>query len=115
MSKSVTRMSGRALPSFLEVLEPPKGRTQLFMTNILGITLIVTTLIATQTALGLVFDARWRDFPFAGLTMAVVPFCTVAFFNPPKSATRPLAEAADALRRMAANEHFGKLVLSIRD
>ena len=89
-------MSGRALPSFLEVLGPPKGRTQLFMTNILGITLIVTTLIATQTALGLVFDARWRDFPFAGLTMAVVPFCTVAFLNPPKSATRPLAEAVFA-------------------
>ena len=34
-------ISGRALPSFLEVLGPPKGRTQLFMTNMLGITLIV--------------------------------------------------------------------------
>ena len=44
------------------------------MINILGVTLIVTTVIATQTALGLVFDARWRDFPFAALTMAVVPF-----------------------------------------
>ncbi len=89
-------MSGRALPSFLEVLGPPKDRTQLFMTNMLGITLIVTTLIAAQTALGLVFDARWHDFPFAALTMAVVPFCTVAFLNPPKSATRPLAEAVFA-------------------
>ena len=89
-------MSGRALPAFLEVLGPPKGRTQLFIANILGITLIVTTLIAAQTALGLVFDSRWRDFPFAGLTMAVVPFCTVAFLNPPKSGTRPLAEAVFA-------------------
>jgi exo-beta-1,3-glucanase (GH17 family) len=89
-------MSGRALPSFLEVLGPPKDRTQVFMTNMLGITLIVTTLIAAQSALGLVFDARWRDFPFAALTMAVVPFCTVAFLNPPKSATRPLAEAVFA-------------------
>ena len=66
------------------------------MTKILGITLIVTTLIAAQTALSLVFDARWRDFPFAALTMAVVPFCTVAFLNPPKSGTRPLAEAVFA-------------------
>jgi exo-beta-1,3-glucanase (GH17 family) len=89
-------MSGRALPSFLEVLGPPKGRTQLFIVNILGVTLIVTTLIAAQTALGLVFDARWRDFPFAGLTMAVVPFCTVALLNPPKSGARPLAEAVFA-------------------
>ena len=89
-------MLGRALPSFLEVLGPPKHRTQLFMTNMLGITLIVTTLIAAQTALGLVFDARWHDFPFAALTMAVTPLCTVAFLNPPKSATRPVAEAVFA-------------------
>jgi exo-beta-1,3-glucanase (GH17 family) len=89
-------MSGRALPALLEILGPPKGRTQLFMANILGVTLIVTTLIAAQTALGLVFDSRWRDFPFAGLTMAVVPFCTVAFLYPPKSGTRPLAEAVFA-------------------
>jgi exo-beta-1,3-glucanase (GH17 family) len=89
-------ISERALPSFLEVLGPPRDRTQVFMTNMLGITLIVTTLIAVQAALGLVFDARWRDFPFAGLTMAVVPFCTVALLNPPKSATRPLSEAVFA-------------------
>jgi exo-beta-1,3-glucanase (GH17 family) len=89
-------MSGRALPSFLEVLGPPKGRTQLFMTNMLGIALIVTTLIATETALSLVFDARWRDFPFAALTMAVVPFCTVALLNPPEAGARPLAEAVFA-------------------
>jgi hypothetical protein len=89
-------MSGRALPAFLEVLGPPKGRTQLFMTNMLGITLIVTTLIATQIALSLVFDARWRDFPFAALTMAVVPFWTLAFINRSKSGTRPLSEAVFA-------------------
>lgn len=89
-------ISGRRLPSFLEVLGPPKGRTPLFMTNILGITLIVTTLIGVETALGLMFDARWRDFPFAALTMAVVPFCTLAFLNPPESGPRPLAEAVFA-------------------
>ena len=32
---------------------------------------IVTTLLATETALSLVFDARWQDFPYASLTMAV--------------------------------------------
>jgi exo-beta-1,3-glucanase (GH17 family) len=89
-------MSGRALPAFLEVLGPPKGRTQVFMTNMLGITLIVTTIIATQIALSLVFDARWRDFPFAALTMAVVPFWTLAFINRSKSGTRPLSEAVFA-------------------
>ena len=89
-------MSGRALPSFLEVLGPPKGLTPVFMTNMLGVTLIVTTLIAGQTALSLIFDARWRDFSFAALTMAVVPFWTLAFLNGPKSGDRPLSEAVFA-------------------
>ena len=85
-------MLERPLPAFLELLGPPEGRTQPVMTRILGFTLIVTTLIAAETALSLVFDARWRDFPFAALTMAVVPFLTVAFLNRPKSGVRPLAE-----------------------
>ncbi|MCK1641052.1 beta-(1-6) glucans synthase [Bradyrhizobium sp. 157] len=89
-------MSGRGLPAFLEVLGPRKGLTPLFMSNILGVMLIVTTLIAAQTALSLVFDARWRDFPFAALTMAVVPFWTLAFLNGSKSGERPLAEAVFA-------------------
>jgi hypothetical protein len=90
-------MSGRSLPSFLEVLGPPKGLTPLFMNNMLGITLIVTTLIAGQTALGLIFDARWRDFPFAALTMAVLPFWTLAFLNGSKSGERALSEAVFAV------------------
>ena len=96
-------MSGRALPAFLEVLGPSKGLTPFFMANMLGITLIVTTLIAAQTALSLIFDARWRDFPFAALTMAVVPFWTLAFLNGSKSGERPLSEAVFAgLFAMAA-------------
>jgi hypothetical protein len=89
-------MSGRSLPSFLEILGPQKGLTPLFMTNMLGVTLIVMTLIAGETALSLIFDARWRDFPFATLTMAVVPFWTLAFLNGSKSGERPLAEAVFA-------------------
>jgi hypothetical protein len=89
-------MAGRALPAFLEVLGPPKGLTPFFMTNLLGITLIVTTLLGAQTALSLIFDARWRDFPFAALTMAAVPFWTLAFLNGSKTGERPLAEAVFA-------------------
>ena len=50
----------------------------------LGFTLIVTTLMAVVTALTLVFDARWRDFPFAALTMAVVPLWMLTLLNPSK-------------------------------
>ena len=88
-------MSGRSLPSFLEVMGPQKGFTPSFMTSMLGVTLIVTTLIAGETALSLIFDARWRDFPFAALTMAVVPFWTLAFLNG-VTGKRPLAEAVFA-------------------
>ena len=73
-----------------------KGLTPFFMANMLGVTLIVTTLIAGETALSLIFDARWRDFPFAGLTMAVLPFWTLAFLNGSKSGVRPLSEAVFA-------------------
>ena len=38
-------IAGRALPSFLDVLGPSEGRSQSFMTNMLGIALIVTALI----------------------------------------------------------------------
>ena len=38
-----------------------------------GLALVATTILAIQTALGLVFDPRYRDFAFAPLTAAVVP------------------------------------------
>jgi hypothetical protein len=85
-------MTERPLPTFLEILGPPEVRSWPLTTRLFGLTLIVTTVIAVATALSLVFDARWRDFPFAALTMAVVPFCTVAFLNPAKSGARPTAE-----------------------
>jgi len=34
-----------------------------------GLVLIVTTLISAETALGFTFDPRYKDFPFAALTM----------------------------------------------
>jgi len=89
-------MSGRALPTFLELIGPREDRTQSLPTMVLGFVLTVTTLFAGETALGLLFDPRWRDFPFASLTMAVVPFATLTLFNRPKSGTRPIAETAFA-------------------
>jgi len=89
-------MSGRALPTFIELMGPRPGRTSSVLTVMLGITLLVTTLIATETALGFVFDPRYRDFPFAALTMAVVPFSILTLLNRPKDGVRPMAEASFA-------------------
>jgi exo-beta-1,3-glucanase (GH17 family) len=89
-------MSGRPLPTFLELLGPRDERARSFLTIILGIALVVTTLIGAETALGFVFDPRYRDFPFAALTMAVVPFCTVMLLNSPQAGERPIAEGVFA-------------------
>jgi glucan 1,3-beta-glucosidase len=89
-------MSGRALPTFLELLGPRDGRTGSVLTVMLGAVLVVTTLIGAETALGFVFDPRYRDFPFAALTMAVVPFATLTLLNRPQQGVRPLAEAVFA-------------------
>ncbi len=75
-------MSGRALPTFLELLGPRDCRNRSALTVVLGLALVVTTLIGAETALGFVFDPRYRDFPFASLTMAVVPFAAADAAQP---------------------------------
>jgi exo-beta-1,3-glucanase (GH17 family) len=89
-------MSGRALPTFLELLGPRDGRSHQALTMMLGVALAVTILIGTETALGFVFDPRYRDFPFAALTMAAVPFSTLMLLNRPQEGARPIAEAVFA-------------------
>jgi hypothetical protein len=89
-------MAGRALPTFIELLGPRPGRTGSVLSWMLGITLIVTTLIGAETALGFVFDPRYRDFPFAALTMAVAPFWALAWLNRPLAGSRPIAESVFA-------------------
>jgi exo-beta-1,3-glucanase (GH17 family) len=89
-------MSGLPLPTFLELLGPRAGRTGSALNIMLGLVLIVTTVIAAETALGFVFDPRYKDFPFAALTMAVVPFAALMLVNRPKQGVRPIAESAFA-------------------
>jgi glucan 1,3-beta-glucosidase len=89
-------MSGRPLPTFLELLGPREARTGSVLAILLGAALLVTTLIGAETALGFVFDPRYRDFPFAALTMAVVPFAAVMLLNRPQQGARPIAEAVFA-------------------
>jgi exo-beta-1,3-glucanase (GH17 family) len=89
-------MSGRALPTFLELLGPRDQRTSSVPTILLGAALLVTTVIAAETALGFVFDPRYKDFPFAALSMAVVPFATLMLLNRPQDGSRPIAESVFA-------------------
>jgi exo-beta-1,3-glucanase (GH17 family) len=89
-------MSGRAPPTFLELLGPKDYRPPSKLAIMHGLALIATIVIGTETALGLVFDPRDKDFPFAVLTMAAVPFAAMTLLNNPKKGIRPLTESVFA-------------------
>jgi exo-beta-1,3-glucanase (GH17 family) len=89
-------MAGRALPTFLQLLGPREFQNRSLFGLLLSLALIVTTLIAAESALGFTFDPRYRDFPFASLTMAVVPFALLMLLNRPQAGVRPIAEAGFA-------------------
>jgi glucan 1,3-beta-glucosidase len=89
-------MAGRSLPTFLELFGPREIRTKSILTILLGLALAVTALIAAETALGFTFDPRYRDFPYAALTMAVVPFACLMLLNRPQTGVRPISEAVFA-------------------
>ncbi|WP_448033676.1 glycoside hydrolase family 17 protein [Bradyrhizobium liaoningense] len=85
-------VSGRPPPSFQELLGPKGYRTESMLVTMHGGALIVIVVIGTATALGLVFDPRFIDFPFAPLTMAAVPFAAMTLLNPPGKGSRPVTE-----------------------
>jgi exo-beta-1,3-glucanase (GH17 family) len=102
---------GRALPTVAAVLGR-SGERRGGLHWALGGVFIVLVLLALQAALGLVFDPRYRDFPFAPLTAAVVPFLVLTVAVPRPRGVRAIAEtvAGAALIASAAyiaiNESF---------
>jgi glucan 1,3-beta-glucosidase len=65
--------SRASAPSFALLLGRPAQRPSDAVTLALGVLLIALAVLSVQAALGLVFDARYRDFPFAPLTAATIP------------------------------------------
>jgi hypothetical protein len=74
--------------------------------------LIAITLLSVQTALGLVFDPRYRDIPFAVQSGAVAPFLVLMVAAPYPAGARAMAEiVAAAVLALSAvyiafNENF---------
>jgi exo-beta-1,3-glucanase (GH17 family) len=93
---SMAVMSERALPPLRDLIGLRESRARSLETMLLGGTLAVVTLIAAVTALNLVFDPRWRDFPYPALTMAAIPLWMVTLFARSKSSANPKAEASFA-------------------
>src|SRR5499426_3639968 len=89
-------VSGTPAPSFARVIGRRTERVEGRLAVGLGLVLIVTTLLAVQAALGLVFDPRYRDFPFPALTAAAIPFAALRTSWPQLKALRPGAETVAA-------------------
>lgn len=89
-------MAGRPLPTFLSLIGPRQGRNRSWLTALLGLALVATVLVGVESALSFVFDPRYKDFPFASLTMAVLPFWSLAWLNRPETGVRPIAESVFA-------------------
>jgi len=71
---SAAMMRGTPLPRFSRLLGPAAERIRDPLALAVGGLMIATLLLAILIALGLVFDPRYKDFPFAPLIAAAVPF-----------------------------------------
>jgi len=94
---SAAIMRGQPIPRFSRLLGPASQRARDLLALALGALLIATTLLAVMSALGLVFDPRYKDFPFAPLTAAVVPFLLHTLAMPRSPGARGVAEMLAAL------------------
>ena len=92
-----------ANPNFVQSIGAKEERAKGWLALTLGLLLVALFLLAMLAALGLAFDPRYRDFPFAPLTAAAVSFLLVAFVAPRAAGKNwPLAETAGALVLIAS-------------
>ena len=84
------------VPTFAQVIGPGEIRARNPLALWLGILLIATCVLALTAALGLAFDPRYRDFPYAPLTAAIVPFGWLSFVRGDDVGRRAAAEIAAA-------------------
>ncbi|MDO8874903.1 MAG: beta-(1-6) glucans synthase [Pseudolabrys sp.] len=96
IAASAAIMRGVALPPFSRVIGPAGGRVRDPLALLIGAVMMATMLLALIVALGLVFDPRYRDCPFAPLTAAVVPLLLHSLVMPRPSGARAAAEVSAA-------------------
>ena len=91
---SMTAVAGTPWPAFASVLSLEGLRRHDRLAAALGLVVVVTLILSLQIALGLVFDPRYKDFPFAPLTAAVVPLFVHGLVVARGSGRRGAAETA---------------------
>jgi len=93
---SAAMMRGTPISRLSRVLGPASERIRDPLALPVGAVLTATMLLAIMTALGLVFDPRYKDFPFAPLTAAAVPFLLHSLIMPRPQGVRGTAELSGA-------------------
>jgi glucan 1,3-beta-glucosidase len=94
---SAAIMRGTPMPRLSRLIGPFDARSRDPLVILIGVIMIATLLLALVTALGLVFDPRYRDFPFAPLTAPAVAFLTHSLAVARPAGKRGAAELAGAL------------------
>jgi exo-beta-1,3-glucanase (GH17 family) len=84
----------RATPRFSQMLGESAALDR--ERRALGAVLIAVTVLALMVALGLAFDPRYRDFPFAPLSAAILPFLLLSIAGPRPKGRRGVAELVAA-------------------
>jgi glucan 1,3-beta-glucosidase len=84
---------GRARPAFAALLGGRRGDA---LDVALGIVFVALTLLSVETALGLVFDPRYRDIPFASQSGAALAYFVLMVSAPRPAGFRPAAETLAA-------------------
>jgi exo-beta-1,3-glucanase (GH17 family) len=88
---------GGSIPAIEHVIGPRGTRCADSGSRHLGICLIATAVVATETALGLLFNPRYLDFPFAALTSAGVPLLVLSLVSAQGPLRPPAAERVIAI------------------
>lgn len=79
---SAAMMRGTPLPRLSRLLGPAAQRVRDPLAVILGVVLIASIMLAIMIALGLAFDPRYKDFPFAPFTAVAVPLLLHSLIMP---------------------------------
>jgi exo-beta-1,3-glucanase (GH17 family) len=87
--------AGEGAPAFAAVLSRT-GEVRSKWSFAVGFILIALTVLSLQSALGLVFDPRYRDIPFAPQSGAALPFLVLMLSTPQRTGPRAMAEIVAA-------------------
>jgi glucan 1,3-beta-glucosidase len=113
IAAAMTLSRGMAVPTFGHTLGRAAERPHTALAMASGAILVAVTVLALQTALGLVFDPRYRDLTFAPMTAAVIPFAVASVIGAKTGSRLGRAELVSAVTLAGSavyivlNEGFG--------